>query len=385
MFENARSFYQNINRWNLVAVEFTDDMFVNSGLINNDGTFIDINMIPERFVDDDDYEEEEGEGVERGGIAFEIHDAFNKINLKRYIETIFRYLRSLDEETPFYKDRMWLPTSTYEERLTIVDKIKSESETVFNEHIKDFEEPEKTNKQNAFRWVIQKFSQGEGRINDKKTMTIVSLTFAYVWSSQWTDDERGEYIYTWITDNAEAYSSNRSAAFNVSCTAGIFERVVLSLTVILAKEDINETQQTILNIINDVLPDMGEIFKLWVINTDNDENIKTLIANAKTEENVFAFAISEDDTKTLRDSFTEFAKNIYEEHGKTLITDDDIFKEYIENIGEYIQYGGRRYHKLKKTKLTRKTKTVKQNKKQKRKTQKKNKTQKRKTQKRKNK
>ena len=410
MFQEAESFNQDISTktinegqpneytaWYVNPDTDMRDMFMDSGLIDENGDFR-IDKLPLEFINrigtadfnngvfnNGDF----NNGDVYEGEAYEIHNAFDKINQKRYIETINKYLTDLNEETPFFKDGKLLPISTREKKLTIVDEIKSVSRIAFNEHIKDFSEPEKTNKQNAFRWVIQKFSGGEGLIDDRKIMTIVLITFAYVWSSQWTDAERGKYIYTWITDNAEAYSSNRNAAANVSCTKGIFERVVQSLTVILAKDDLNETQQTILNIINNVLPDMGEIFKLWVNNTDNDENIKTLIANAKTEENVFAFATSVD-KKTLRDSFTEFAKNIYEEHGKTEeeLMNDNAFTDYINGIDEYIQYGGRRNHKLKKTKPKRKSKTVKKKdskkKDSKRKTQKR-KTQKRKTQKRKNK
>ena len=400
MFQEAKSFNQDLSNWFVHPYTDMEDMFMDSGLIDENGDFR-IDKLPPEFInrieiDDEDFNngdfyEEEGEGE---GIAYEIHNAFDKINQKRYIETINKYLTDLNEETPFFKDMMLLPTSTRENRQHIVREILRVSRIAFNEHIKYFAEPEKNNKQNTFHWVIQKFSDGEGFIDDREIMTIVLITFAYVWSSQWTDAERGNYIHTWITDNAEAYSSNRNAAANVSCTKGIFERVVQSLTMILAKNDINETQQTILNIINNVLPDMGEIFKLWVNNTDNDENIKTLIANAKTEENVFAFATSVD-KKTLRDSFTEFAKNIYEEHGKTEeeLMNDNAFTDYINGIDEYIQYGGRRNHKLKKTKPKRKSKTVKKKdskkkdskrKTQKRKTQKR-KTQKRKTQKRKNK
>ena len=386
MFQEAESFNQDLSNWDVDPDTNMEDMFMDSGLINDNGDFL-REHLPQEFInriDDEDfnngdfYEEEEGEG-EGEGIAYEIHNAFDKINQKRYIETIFKYLTDLNEETPFFKDMMLLPTSTRENRQHIVREILRVSRIAFNEHIKDFSEPEKTNKQNAFHWVIQKFSDGEGLIDDREIMTIVLITFAYVWSSQWTDADRGEYIHTWITDNAEAYSSNRNAAANVSCTKGIFERVVQSLTVILAKDDINETQHTILNIINNVLPDMGEIFKLWVNNTDNDENIKRLIANAKTAENVFAFAISEDDTKTLRDSFTEFAKKIYKEHDKREeeLMNDNKFTVYINGIGEYISYmeGGWRHrqlkkNKLKKTKSKRKSKTVKKNKKQKRKTQK---------------
>tara|TARA_B110000285_G_scaffold42579_1_gene47214 strand:+ start:6321 stop:8375 length:2055 start_codon:yes stop_codon:yes gene_type:complete len=378
MFQAADSFNQDLSNWDVDPYADMEDMFIDSGLIDENGDFL-IDKLPQAFINrigengdfnnGDFYEEEEGEGE---GIAYEIHNAFDKINQKRYIETINKYLTDLNEETPFFKDMMLLPTSTRENRQHIVREILRVSRIAFNEHIKDFAEPEKNNKQNAFHWVIQKFSDGEGFIDDREIMTIVLITFAYVWSSQWTDAERGNYIHTWITDNAEAYSSNRNAAANVSCTKGIFERVVQSLTMILAKNDINETQQTILNIINNVLPDMGEIFKLWVNNTDNDENIKTLIANAKTEENVFAFATSVD-KKTLRDSFTEFAKNIYKEHGKTEeeLMNDNAFTDYINGIDEYIQYGGRRYHKLKKNKSKRKSKTVNKNKKQKRKTQKK--------------
>ena len=377
MFQAADSFNQDLSNWDVDPYADMEDMFMDSGLIDENGDFL-INNLPPEFINrigengdfnNGDFYEEEGEGE---GIAYEIHNAFDKINQKRYIETINKYLTDLNEETPFFKDMMLLPTSTRENRQHIVREILRVSRIAFNEHIKDFAEPEKNNKQNAFHWVIQKFSDGEGFIDDRKIMTIVLITFAYVWSSQWTDAERGNYIHTWITDNAEAYSSNRNAAANVSCTKGIFERVVQSLTMILAKNDINETQQTILNIINNVLPDMGEIFKLWVNNTDNDENIKTLIANAKTEENVFAFATSVD-KKTLRDSFTEFAKNIYKEHGKTeeKLMNDNAFTDYINGIDEYIQYGGRRYHKLKKNKSKRKSKTVNKNKKQKRKTQKK--------------
>lgn len=383
MFKDAHAFNQDISSWDLdINMVNMQETFRNSGLIDIDGNFI-REKLPQAFIIQLDYEVNQGRAIanlRRGianqgrgiprGIAYEIHDAFDKINIGRYIEIINKYLTDLNEETPFFKDSMFLPINTDEDIFTIVDIIKSVSETAFNEHIKDFAEPEKTNKQNAFRWVIQKFSQSEDLINNEGFMKIVLITFAYVWSSQWTDAERGEYIYTWITDNAEAYDSNPVAATNVSCTKGIFERVVQSLTVILAKDDINETQQTILNIINNALPDMGEIFKLWVNNTNNDENIKGLIANAKTGND----EITEDDKKTLQDSFTKFAKNIYEEHGKTEddLMNDNTFNDYINGIGEYIGYmeGGWRYRLLKRNKSKIKSKTVKKNKKQKRKTQK---------------
>tara|TARA_E500000331_G_scaffold152626_1_gene148542 strand:+ start:4931 stop:6898 length:1968 start_codon:yes stop_codon:yes gene_type:complete len=368
MFKNAHAFNQDISNWNLnINMESMDDTFTNSGLIDDNGNFI-REKLPQAFINQLDYY---GAFNNEGrGIAFEIHDAFDKINIGQYIEIINKYLTDLNEETPFFKDSMFLPINTDEDIFTIVDIIKSVSETAFNEHIKDFAEPEKTNKQNAFRWVIQKFSQSEDLIHNKGFMKVVLITFAYVWSSQWTDAERGEYIHTWITDNAEAYDSNPAAAANVSCTKGIFERVVQSLTVILAKDDLNETQQTIFNIINNVLPDMGEIFKLWVNNTNNDENIKGLITKAKTGND----EIIEDDKDILRKSFTKFAKKIYIKHGKTEdnLINDNTFTDYINGIDEYISYmeGGWRYHKLKKTTSKRKSKKRKNNKKQKRKTQK---------------
>ena len=374
MFKNAHAFNQDISSWDFLNINMVnmEEAFMNSGLIDDNGNFI-REKLPQAFINQLDYRafNNEGRGIanQGRGIAYEIHNAFDKINIGRYIEIIIKYLTDLNEETPFFKDSMVLPINTDEDIFTIVDIIKSVSETAFNEHIKDFAEPEKTNKQNAFRWVIQKFSQSEDLIYNEGFMKIVLITFAYVWSSQWTDAERGEYIYTWITDNAEAYDSNPAAAANVSCTKGIFERVVQSLTVILAKDDINETQQTILNIINNALPDMGEIFKLWVNNTNNDENIKGLIANAKTEESVFGVAITEDDKDKLQKSFTKFAKEIYQEHGKpeTDLTNDNAFTDYINGIGEYISYmeGGWRHRQLKRNKLKRKSKTVKKNKKQK--------------------
>ena len=398
MFFSALNFNQDISRWNINDETSMQHMFTNSGLIaNNSRDFLptQIEAIERRFNQefDDEFNYEEFDDEFRIGstgtdMCYQIHNKFTKINIKKYIETINKYLINLNEENPFFKDGKLLSIRTRENREHIVKEIERVSRIAFDEHIKGFAEPEKTNKLIGFDLVIKKFAEDEKSqelIHNKLVIIMVLSTFAYVWSSQWNNTERGNYIHTWITDNIDAYDPNQYTAIPVSCSEGIFERFVESLTVILAKDDLDETQKEIFNIINIVLPDMGEIFKLWLNNTDNDEKIKTLIANAKTEENVFAFASSEDDKKTLRDSFTEFAKNIYEEHGKTLITDDYIFKEYIENIGEYIQYGGRRYHKLKKTKLTRKTKTVKQNKKQKRKTQKKNNTQKRKTQKRKNK
>ena len=135
------------------------------------------------------------------------------------------------------------------------------------------------------------------------------------------------------------------------------------------KNGIKELEVMMGNIINNALPDMGEIFKLWVNNTNNDENIKGLIANAKTEESVFGVAITEDDKDKLQKSFTKFAKEIYQEHGKpeTDLTNDNAFTDYINGIGEYISYmeGGWRHRQLKRNKLKRKSKTVKKNKKQK--------------------
>ena len=404
MFENARSFYQNLNNWNLEIADFTDDMFLDSGLMNNDG--ISIDMLPQRFADEEreierererEREEEEFANEHRfnyefndefdyqefnrfrigptgTGMCYQIHNKFTKINIKKYIETINKYLIDLNEENPFFKDGKLLSIRTLENRQYIVREILRVGRIAFNEHIKDFAEPEKTNKQTNFYSVVLKFAESREYIHNRLIMIMVLSTFAYVWSSQWNDTDRSQYIYTWITDNAGAYESNPNN--NISCSEGIFERVVQSLADILAKDNLNETQKEIFNIINIVLPDMGDIFQLWVNNTNNDENIKGLITKAKTEND----EITKDDKDKLRKSFTEFAKNIYREHGKTEddLMNDDIFKDYIndaddaDGIDVYISYieGGWRYRLQKRNKSKRKSKTVKKNKKQKRKTQK---------------
>ena len=378
MFQGAASFNQDISRWQLNDdLDIDDYMFIDSGLMNDIGILEEHHLFPafdrltHSFFEETALNEEEF-NEEGEGIAYEIHNAFNKININRYIEIINKYLIDLNEENPFFKDRKLLPISTRENRQHIAREILRVSRIAFNKYIKDFDESEKANKQNVFYLVVLKFAESEDLIHNKDTMTMVLITFAYMWSSQWNDTDRSEYIYTWITDSAEAYDSNTDPAANLSCAKGIFERVVQSLTTVLSKEDINETQQTILNIINNVLPDMGEIFQLWGNNIDNDENIKKLITKAKTGND----EITEDDKDILRKSFTEFAKNIYKEHGKTEddLMNDDKFKVYIndadddaDGIDVYISYieGGWRYRLQKRNKSKRKSKTVKKNKKKK--------------------
>ena len=377
---NEKRCKQDISRWQLNDdLDIDDYMFIGSGLMDDNGILEEQLLFPafERltrpFFEETEFEETgiaEDEFDEGEGIAYEIHNAFNKININRYIEIINKYLIDLNEENPFFKDRKLLPISTRENRQHIAREILRVSRIAFNKYIKDFDESEKANKQDVFYLVVLKFAESEDLIHDKDTMTMVLITFAYMWSSQWNDTDRSEYIYTWITDSAEAYDSNTDPAANLSCAKGIFERVVQSLTTVLSKEGINETQQTILNIINNVLPDMGEIFQLWGNNIDNDENIKKLITKAKTGND----EITEEDKDILRKSFTEFAKNIYKEYGKTEddLMNDNTFNDYINGIDELISYmeGGWRYRLQKRNKSKRKSKTVKKNKKQKRKTQK---------------
>jgi surface protein len=375
MFRNAISFNQHIGNWTLLNNGESVNMrrmfwYCGNWEAGNNITQLRNNVAPAFTIDGDgnvvNGEHAEGVGV---GVAFEIHNAFAKINTTSYIKTINNYLNDLNEETPFFKGGELLPITTDEEKQTVITEIIKVSKIVFDKHIKDFEEGKQTSTQRTFGWVTNKFKDSAV---DDKYIEIILVTFAYVWSSQWDDDERGEYIYTWISENAEAYNSNPDAAANISCVEGIIERVVLSLTTILSKDDLNETQHKILNIINNVLPDMGEIFQLWVNNINNDEPTKEIITKAKTGSS----EITEDDKKTLQDSFTKFAKEIYEEHEKseTDLTNDTKFTDYKNGIDEYIGYmeGGWRHRQLKKMKR----KTIK-----KRKTHKKKQTKKRKSKK----
>jgi len=398
MFHTATNFNADIGRWNIEKVTDMSYMFWYATKFNADisdwnierranmeymfqgATQFDQNnnirgwdtrrLAPEDDYDEDedededenedDYDEDDDEMVatltrfvdygEIAGAAFEVHNIFRKMNKLKYINHIMAFFSELTLEqrdnNPFIisgsgnltLDR-WNPI-----------KMKTVAQVAFEDYIIDKSDREKESENNKFNSVFNKL------INcapDKEVKQLTNSSLAYMWSSDWSDDERGLYIYNMINDSAEAYDGNNTP-LNISCIQGIFERFILGIRdMIQIKTDTTPFQIKLFSIITNQIPEPDKVYELWreEVNTNAKyKNIKKIISKRDNNANIVFDNV---DAVALKKSYRDFMKTKYEviiTHKPTLDSkmNENQIKQFIDYVPVHIQDGGRKKKKNKK-------------------------------------
>jgi surface protein len=371
MFNNASKFNKDISQWNTANVTNMPRMFeratnfdLNSNIRGWDTSRFVEQIAPAArdrvlasFVD----------YGENAGAAFEVHNIFRKMNKSKYINRLMTFFRELTTEqrnnNPFI--------SLDEGNLTFDDweplTMKDYARDAFNHYINDKSERKKESEINRFNSVFNKL------INcapNKEVKQLTNSSLAYMWSSDWSDDERALYIYKMINDNVEAYTGI-SAAANLSCIQGIFERFILGIRdMIQIKTDTTPFQIELFSIITNQIPEPDKVYELWreeVKENPQYDDIKNIISKRDNNANI---VFDDVDVVALKKSYRDFMKTKYEE----IITDkptldskmnENQIKQFIDYVPVHIQDGGRKKNNTKKKK-GRKNNTKKRKRKRKR-------------------
>ena len=354
MFNEATNFNQDISEWDINNVEYMGGIFEEatdfSYLYSLEGWDIDIpNPTAHDTVGIQDY-------GEREGVAFEVHNIFRKMNKSNYINHLMTFFNELTPEqrdnNPFIISDSGNLTFDYWDPT----KMKTITQVAFNHYI-DREKPsEKAEETRKFELVFGRITNCAPSAEVKQ---IINLSVAYMWTSDWSDDERGLYIYKMISDNAEAYTGD-VATLNISCIQGIFERFILGIRdMIQIKTDKTPVQIKLFSIITNQLLEPDKVYELWreeVKENTQYENIKNIISKRDDNEDI---VFDDVDAIALQKSYADFMRSKY----SVMLTDEPTLNakmkeveitQFIDYIPTHIQDGGRKRRKTKKSKKTRK-------------------------------
>lgn len=230
-FNNTNFSQANLRRSAINNYHSDDDLDLSEALTDDltiDGddydVFISSQELDEGFMEEAD----EDEYIEREGVAWEIHNAFHRINLTELVE----YIRSTNPE----KQSMHSDTTD-----SFLNDIYQLFGSVMNNWYKN--NPDRRNE--LFDQLDKVLGQIECIDFDYHMRQInmprwefIQLVLSFVMAQ----DERfiRTYIKTFIKDSYEAYSSAEGEDANISCPKGIIERFVLSLhtaSIILCPEN----------------------------------------------------------------------------------------------------------------------------------------------------
>jgi len=362
MFGEATKFNQDISEWDIENVEYMDGMFLGatdfSYLYSLRGWEIDIpNPTDHGTGDFTDY------GEQPNAVAFEVHNIFRKINKSRYIDHLMTFFNGLTpeqrDENPFIISESGNLTFDYWDPT----KMKTITHVAFNHYIDKDTPSKKTEENNKFELVFGRITNCAPSAEVKQ---ITNLSIAYMWTSDWSDDERGLYMYKMISDNAEAYTGD-VAGLNVSCIQGIFERFVLGLRdMIQIKTDKTPFQNELFSIITNQIPEPNEIYELWreeVKENTQYENIKNIISKRDDNEDI---VFDEIEATALQKSYADFMRSKYsvmlsDESTLNAKMNEDQIKQFIDYVPLHIQDGGRKRRQTKKKKGKKSKKSKKSN------------------------
>jgi len=389
MFEDARKFNADISRWNTGKVTDMSKMFRNAKRFNKDisqwdiGKVINMHMM---FDGETNFDISNIRGIrgwdivfnpfyiyprptaraapavrdrvlsrfvdygEHSGVAFEVHNIFRKMNKSKYINHLMTFFNELPleqrDDIPFIISGSGNLTFNYWDPT----KMKNDAQVAFNHYISDKSDREKESEMKLFNSVFGGITRCRP---DEEVKQLTNLSLAYMWSSDWSDDERALYIYKMINDNAEAYAGNY-AALNVSCIQGIFERFILGIRdMIQIKTDTTPFQIELFSIITNQILEPDKVYELWreeVKENPQYDDIKNIISKRDNNEDI---VFDDVDAVALKKSYSDFMKTKYEE----IITDEQTLndkmnenqiKQFIDYVPVQIQDGGRKKKKSKK-------------------------------------
>jgi hypothetical protein len=286
-------------------------------------------MIASRYEDKDKEESRRERERENENAFNEIHVAFFKIDLKKYLDFINYYI---DKPESYYKS------------LNLEEFIENKFFTYIDSK---FDEPLKSHLKSKFEKILNKLFQSECyRFSINKWRILLGKTIDYVFKQD--DKFITTYIITFINDTYDTYKDGLD---NVSCAEGIVERfvtIVSSVLEVLCITNADCTDQKsieLYKILTNTI-DINEFTQQWAI-----EHLDTNAIQSMNKE----------DRKKHFIEFVEYQYALKKKQSLTKIEIDNILKyaNDLDSAGIFERgyFGGKKAKKIKK-------KSIKKNKRQ---------------------
>ena len=259
----------------------------------------------------------------------EIHNAYNKIDTQKYIDTTKDFVNS----------------DTINTTLAVMENLLYNH--LSDEKIRVCVEP-----------LIMRISKSYDELS-VPTKEIITQTTRLINSKTFlTEHQKKLYATMFMTENTEAYGSHMDNTkpgpckldVNTVCIGGIVERIVTVLgNVLQTIQEKTELQQKVLNIITAQTskPDFTELYNGWKEQLSGE--VKDIVSKLKEEK-----PINSEETTKLINSFKCYARTQGLSEGEL---EEKTMKDKIDYMPQFIQDGGKR-----KKRVTRKVrvKTIKQ-------------------------
>jgi hypothetical protein len=284
-------------------------------------------MIASRYAEKDIEAEIASREHENENDFNEIHVAFFRIDLKKYLDFISIYIDKPD---------------SYYQNLNLNELIKNNFFTFIDSK---FDEPLKTDIKTKLIKIFKKlFDSDEYKLSINKWRILIGKTIEYVFKQD--DKFISTYIITFTNDS---YNTYKDGLDSISCAQGIIERFVsiissvLEILCITNADCTDEKSFELYKILNNTI-DINEITQKWAVEHLDTDTIQNM---------------SKEDRKR---HFIEFTKNQYEIKNK-----QEPSQYQIDNILKYANdlddagifergyFGGKKYRrKIKKNKTNKK-------------------------------
>ena len=211
------------------------------------------------------------------GPAFEIHNAFNKIDMGKYMSLI---------ETENKKDEQFKQIDFNKDN--IIPYINGKF-IPYIEKSKKIEEVKKSELKDMLKKNLDKLISGPEITTD--TATKLGQTIMFVFNQD--DAIINYYVSHVISDTYYAYKDNDEGECQ-SCIDGILERFItvlgnaIGIFCLNKKNECNEVQIKVANVVNDII-DVQELIKEWVQKNDDEERVYSEMSKEERKQDFIGF------------------------------------------------------------------------------------------------
>ena len=265
------------------------------------------------------------------GPAFEIHNAFNKINIGKFMELISLETGNVN--------------ITYE---TLPEFINSNFKTFIEKH-DSFSSEDKPKYIGMLEKIIDKLTSGNSLPKDTVTKIAKTITFAF----KQPDNVIENYIRSFIKDSYYAYK-NDDQGYCQSCIDGIIERFISilgeTLDIYCLENECNDIQIKAVKVIKNTI-DINDFTQAWFENVESNKSQYLEMSASERKQDYIEFM-----TKKYQEA------GFYNDENKMKIKTEADNLNYVFESDD-ISYGGNKKHKT--TKKHKKNKTTKKHKKHK--------------------
>ena len=340
----------NLSRSTLTRANLTNARLYNTNLyaaVLQDAIYGDnINNAVYEEHNQQGYEGEHMQNYDADGPAFEIHNAFNKIDMGKYMSLI---------ETENKKDEQFKQIDFNKDN--IIPYINGKF-IPYIEKSKKIEEDKKSDLKGMLKKNLDKLISGPEITTD--TATKLGQTIMFVFNQD--DAIINYYVSHVISDTYYAYGDNDEGECQ-SCIDGILERFItvlgnaIGIFCLNKKNECNEVQIKVANVVNDII-DVQELIKEWVQKNDDEERVYSEMSKEERKQDFIGFLTR---NKVVQNDIDEIVKQFesidFFENKKKSFGGKKIYKHKSLNFwekGPYYTINTKTNKKIKKRKTIKK-------------------------------